>query len=56
MICQKMLDQDILQSVENKSFFGQNDLYRFSFLSNQGAANLVRTWREEPGEAYEVSV
>lgn len=45
-----------MQSVEKKSFFGQNDLYRFSFQSNQGADNLVRTWREEPGEAYEVSV
>jgi hypothetical protein len=42
--------------VESKSFFGQNDLYRFQFLSNQGADNLVRTWREEPNEAYEVSV
>lgn len=55
MICQKMLELDIIQNVENKTFFGQNDLYRFSFLNNEGADNLIRTWREEPGEAYEVS-
>ena len=41
--------------MENKTFFGQNDLYRFQFLSNEGADNLIRTWREEAGEAYEVS-
>ena len=56
MICQKMLELDIIQNVESKTFFGQNDLYRFSFLNNEGADNLIRTWREEPGEAYEVSV
>lgn len=55
MICQKMLEQDIIQNVENKTFFGQNDLYRFQFLSNEGADNLIRTWRQEPGDAYEVS-
>ena len=41
--------------MENKTFFGQNDLYRFQFLNNQGADNLIRTWREAAGEAYEVS-
>jgi len=51
-----MLEQDIIQNVENKKSFGLNDLYRFQFLQNEGADNLVRTWREEPGEAYEVSV
>ena len=56
MICQKMLEQNIIQNVENKTFFGQNDLYRFQFLQNEGADNMIRTWREEPGEAYEVSV
>ena len=55
MICQKMLEQDIIINVESKPFFGQKDLYRFKFLSNQGADNLIRNWREEPGEAYEVS-
>ena len=24
-------------------------------MNNEGADNLIRTWREEPGEAYEVS-
>ena len=42
--------------MDKKSFFGKNEFYRFQFLSNQGADNLVRTWREEPGDAYEVSV
>lgn len=56
MICQKMLEQDIIQDMENKRQFGLQDLYRFQFLSNEGADNLIRTWREEPGEAYEVSV
>lgn len=55
MICQKMLEQDIIINVESKPNFGQKDLYRFKFLSNQGADNLIRNWREEPGEAYEVS-
>ena len=33
-ICQKMLQQDIITNVENKTLFGQKDLYRFQFLSN----------------------
>ena len=42
--------------MESKPFFGQKDLYRFTFLSSQqGADNLIRNWREKPGEAYEVS-
>ena len=55
MICQKMLEQDIIQNVESKTFFGQNDLYRFKFDSKKGADNLIRMWREEPGDPYEVS-
>lgn len=34
MICQKMLEQDIIINVESKPNFGQKDLYRFKFLSN----------------------
>ena len=42
--------------MESKPFFGQKDLYRFRFLSDQQRAdNLIQNWREEPGEAYEVS-
>ena len=29
MICQKMLEQDIITNVESKRAFGQKDLYRF---------------------------
>lgn len=55
MICQKMLEQNIILSVVNKRSFGLNDLYRFHFLCNEGADNLVRTLCGEPGDAYEVS-
>ena len=56
MICQKMLEYDIIRHVENLAFFGSHGLYRFKFLNNQGADNLIRTWREDVGDAYEVSI
>ena len=55
MFCSKMLEQNIIINVENKTFFGLKDLYRFKFQSADGANNLIRNWREEPGEAFEVS-
>ena len=37
IICQKMLELDILISVEKKSYFATNELYRFQCLRIQGA-------------------
>lgn len=51
-----MLDHGILQGVESSlSKFNLNDLYHFSFLDCEGAENLAIAWREDIGEAYQVS-
>ena len=55
-ICNKLVEQSIIISLEGKTFFGQNDLYRFHFDKDHIADNMMRNWRQEPGDAYEVSI
>ena len=56
MICNKLIEQTVIQNVNNKTFFVQNDLYKFYFDKEQVADNLMRNWRQAAGDAYDVSI
>ena len=56
MICNKLIEQTVIQNVNNKTFFVQNDLYQFYFDKEHVADNLVRNWSQAAGDAYDVSI
>ena len=56
MICNKLVEQNVIQNVNDKTFFVQNDLYKFYFDKEHIADNLLRNWRHETGNAYDVSI
>ena len=45
MICNKLLEQGVIENVDNKTFFVQNDLYKFYFDKQNIADNMMRNWR-----------
>jgi hypothetical protein len=56
VLCQKMIERDIIQNVDNKKVFNINDLYRLYMDREDIADNLVRKWKSEVRGALEVSV
>jgi hypothetical protein len=51
-----MLDLKIIESVEAKTAFSLQGLYRFYFNSRDNAENLLRTWKSEIHEPDEVAL
>jgi hypothetical protein len=55
-VCEKMLELDIIQSVEGKKSFSMNDIYRLYMDRDDIADNIVRKWKGEARNALDVSV
>ena len=55
-ICNQLVEQNIIINIQGKTFFVQSDHYKFYFDKDEIADNMVRNWRQEPGDAYEVSI
>ena len=51
-----MLDKKIIENVDGQNLFNLNDLYRFYFDSETIADNMLRKWKTEPGDPFDVSV
>jgi hypothetical protein len=47
LICQKMLEKEIMSSVENKTFFAQEDIYRMQMDRDDIADNTLKRWKQE---------
>ena len=50
-----MLEQEIIQSVENRSMFSKGELYRIYMDREDIADNLIRRWKDDVTNALEVS-
>jgi hypothetical protein len=55
-ICQKMLEKEIVQSIEGKLEFYTTDLYTMYMDREDIADNMLRRWRDIIHNALEVSV
>ena len=55
-ICQKMLEKEIISSIESRMDFSTADLYRMHMDREDIADNMFRRWRESVRGALEVSV
>lgn len=58
IICQKMLEKNLIGGIEDKSgrIFNINNLYRFYMDRDDIANNQVKRWTTEPGPALSVSI
>ena len=54
-ICQKMIEKEIIQNVDNNPVFSPHDIYRLYMDREDIADNLVRRWNSEVRHPLEVS-
>ncbi len=54
-ICQRMLEKEIIQSVESKMEFVKTDVYRMYMDRDDIGDNMMRRWRDSVRGALEVS-
>ena len=55
-ICQKMSDLKIIDHIEGKKAFDQNEIYRFYFDKDGIGENEMRKWKGKAGNPVEISI
>jgi hypothetical protein len=54
-ICQELLENNNIQSIENKTFFDEDGKYKFYCDRDDIAENMIRQWKGPVREAIVVS-